>query len=705
MEPGETTKTRDRAPGLDGVRALAVLIVIGFHEGASGLSGGFLGVDIFFVLSGFLITDLLVSGYDRAGRMDLAGFWTRRARRLLPALAVMLVVVTAAATVIEPGQEASLRPALLAAATYTSNWYQILHHVSYFAASAQAGAPPPLDHLWSLAIEEQFYLLWPLIVWCFIIRLATRRARVTCALIAAAASALAMTLQYTPGGDPSAVYYGTDTHASALLIGAALALACPLRTLAAMPAAHTRRLDIGGIVGIAALAWAAGHFSGGDPVVYPVGLLLAALGAAALVAAAAASGVIAAITSWRPLRWVGVRSYGIYLWHWPVIALGTALAGSAASSPWLWLAETGVTIALAAASWRFIETPIMRDGLRATIRRWMRLAAEAGRRPAGTRSRAFPVTLAAAVAITFMVACYGVARPPAPDAPGGLLRQVANGERVSNSSRSTPSAMPAPSPSPSASAARGKPARSAPPLMVCRHGQPRVPGGQVTAVGDSVMLASATALEAALPGVYIDAKIDRQMQTGLTLIRSLAAAGRLRHVVVIGLGTNGGITASQLRQLQRAVGPGRELVLVSTFGPQSWEHAVNTALAAAARRGKHTELANWHQAIAARPALLWPDGIHPRPAGARLYARVVLAAIKAGLTAGQRPSCPPRRTTLSRSHVHESRIVALERDRHRGGRAVPVLGHDQVRLAGPRRLPLVRILAVQEDHDVRVLLY
>ena len=280
----------------------------------------------------------------------------------------------------------------------------------------------------------------------------------------------------------------------------------------------------------------------------------------------------------------------------------------------------------------------MRDGLRATIRRWMRLAAEAGRRPAGTRSRAFPVTLAAAVAITFVVACYGVARPPAPDAPGGLLRQVANGERVSNSSRSTPSATPAPSPS--ASAARSKPARSAPPLTVCRHGQPRVPGGQVTAVGDSVMLASATALEAALPGVYIDAKIDRQMQTGLTLIRSLAAAGRLRHVVVIGLGTNGGITASQLRQLQRAVGPGRELVLVSTFGPQSWEHAVNTALAAAARRGKHTELANWHQAIAARPALLWPDGIHPRPAGARLYARVVLAAIKAGLTSGQRPSCP-----------------------------------------------------------------
>jgi peptidoglycan/LPS O-acetylase OafA/YrhL len=638
VEPGETTKTRDRAPGLDGVRALAVLIVIGFHEGASGLSGGFLGVDIFFVLSGFLITDLLVSGYDRTGRMDLAGFWTRRARRLLPALAVMLVVVTAAATIIESGQEASLRLALLATATYTSNWYQILHHVSYFAAAGQAGAPPPLDHLWSLAIEEQFYLVWPLIVWCVIVRLAARRTRVTCALIGAAVSALAMALQYTPGGDPSAVYYGTDTHASALLIGAALALACPLRTLAAIPAAPNRRLDMGGVVGLAALAWAAGHFSGGDPVVYPVGLLLAALGAAALVAAAAARGVIAAITSWPPLRWVGVRSYGIYLWHWPVIALGTALAGSGAGSPWLWLAETGVTIAVAAASWRFIETPVMRDGLRATVRRWVRLVDEASRRPAaGTRGRALPVTLAAAVAITVLVACYGVARTPAPDAPGGLLRQVANGERVSSSSQATPPTSPAPSPS----AARSKPARSVPPLMVCRHGQLRVSGGQVTAVGDSVMLASATALEAALPGVYIDAAIDRQMPAGLALIRNLAAAGRLRHVVVVSLGTNGGITASQLRQLQRAVGPGRELVLVSTFGPQAWEHAVDTALAAAARRGKHTELADWHQAIAARPALLWPDGSHPRPAGARLYARVVLAAIKAGLAGGKQPSCPP----------------------------------------------------------------
>jgi peptidoglycan/LPS O-acetylase OafA/YrhL len=626
VEPGETTKAHARAPGLDGVRALAVLAVIGFHEGASELPGGFLGVDVFFVLSGFLITDLLVARYTGTGRLDPAGFWARRARRLLPALAVMLVVVTAAAAVIEPAQRGPLRLALLAAATYTSNWYQILHHVSYFAAAAQFGAPAPLDHLWSLAIEEQFYLLWPVLLWLIVIRLPGRRARVVVALTGAAVSALAMTVQYTPGGDPSAVYYGTDTHASALLIGTALALAWPLRTLAAAPPVLARRIEAAGLAGLVVLAWAAGHFSGSDPAVYPAGLLLAALAAAALVAAAAGQGLIAAVTGWRPLRWVGIRSYGIYLWHWPVIALGTALAAPGAVSPWLWPVEIAVTIALAAASWRYVETPILRDGLRATVRRWLGLVAQASRppgRPAATSGRAVPVTVAAATALAVVVAGYGLARPAASAEPSGLLQQVADGQRVTAAS-------------PRASSS---PAAASPPA--CRRGSHGVAGGQVTAIGDSVMLASAAALERLLPGVYIDAKLDRQMSAGLAAIQNLAAAGRLRPLVVIGLGTNGDVTAVQLRQLRRIMGPGRELVLVNTFGPESWEHEVNVALGAAARHFRHTQLADWDGAIAGRTSLLWPDGIHPRPAGATLYAHVVIKALKAGLTRGV-PACSAR---------------------------------------------------------------
>ena len=624
------------------MRALAVLAVMGFHEGASELSGGFLGVDIFFVLSGFLITDLLVTRYDNVGRLDLRDFWTRRARRLLPALAVMLVVVTAAASVIEPTQEVSLRLALLAAVTYTSNWFQILHHVSYFDAFGQLTTPAPLDHLWSLAIEEQFYLIWPLILWFLLFRLNGRRSRVTVTLLAAAASALVMALQYTPGGDPSGVYYGTDTHASALLVGAALALACPLASLASLPAAQTKRLDAAGVAGLAVLAWAIGHFSGNDPAVYPVGLILAALAAACLVAAAAGNGVIAVITSLPPLRWVGVRSYGMYLWHWPVIALAAAIAGSGPTSAWAWFIETGVTIALAAASWRFIETPILQNGLRATLRNWrQRLAdvrtsppdrtspadvhtspADVRTRPAWRRRGTVPVTVAAVTMITVVVAVFGVVRPPEPATPAGLLRQVAEGQRISTASQS------ARSPAAAASAAchRGKP--------------PEVSGDQVTAVGDSIMVASATALAAAIPGIYINAQVGRQMQSGLAVIQGLAAAGRLRRIVVIGLGTNGDVTARQLRQLRQLIGPNRDLILVNTFGPMPWEREVNTALDAAARQGGHTELANWNHAIAADPSLLWPDGIHPQPSGAKLYARVVLAAARAALSRPQPSSCP-----------------------------------------------------------------
>jgi peptidoglycan/LPS O-acetylase OafA/YrhL len=626
-----TTNSPRRAPGLDGVRALAVLAVIGFHEGASELSGGFLGVDVFFVLSGFLITDLLATRFDRSGRVDLKDFWTRRARRLLPALAVMLIVVTAAATVIEPTQGDSLRLALLGAVTYTSNWYQILHHVSYFASLGLFRAPPPLDHLWSLAIEEQFYLIWPLVLWLLIFRLNGRRARVTATLILAAMSALAMALEYSPG-DPSLVYYGTDTHASALLIGAALALALPLASLAPLPAAQVRRLDAAGVVGLVVLAWAAGHFSGNDRAVYPAGLILAAVGAAGLVAAAAGGGVIAAMTSLPPLRWVGIRSYGMYLWHWPVIALATAITGPGPTSPWLWLIEAAVTIALATASWRFIETPILRDGFWAACRRWG-LLIENGLRPAGARRQVVPMMVAATALTAVAVAGWGIARPVSA-APSGLLQQVAQGQRISAASQAT--------------AAGAQPTGHAPavagpsPSPACRTSAARLPkvsGRQVTAIGDSVLVAAAAALNAALPRVYIDAEVGRAMVNGLAVIQSLAADGELRHYVVVGLGTNGPVSAAQIRQLRRLIGPDRDLVLVNTFGPMPWESSVNKVLETAARHTAHVSLADWHAAIAGHTGLLWPDGIHPQPAGAKVYARVVLAAIQAQLPHAPSPAC------------------------------------------------------------------
>lgn len=607
-----SNETRLRAPGLDGVRAVAVLSVMAYHEDL--LRGGFLGVDVFFVLSGFLITDLLVTHRPR-----LRDFWSRRARRLLPALAVMLVAVTAAATIIEPATD--LRLPLLAAVTYTSNWYQIVHHMSYFDSF---GPLPPLEHLWSLAIEEQFYLLWPLLIWLFFRTHNGRALPITLTLLTALLSAMAMAFAYQPA-DASPVYYDTGTHASALLIGAAMAMAFPLTRLAAVK--HWW-LDAAGAAGLIVLGLSFWHLSGTDDVVYPTGLVVAALAAAVVIAAAAGRGVVAAVASLPPMRWLGARSYAMYLWHWPVIAFADALAGTQTQTPRLRIAETACTLVLAAGSWRYIESPILRDGVRVTCRAWgQRTTAvlrAAAAHPAGGLPRAVPFTLAAVPVAIIAVAGYGLATPRQPTVEVGLLRQISAGQRIS-----TTSLLPAHAVAGLAHpAAAARPAHAAPaPQFSCGESA-RIDGGQVSAVGDSVMLASALALEHDMPGISIDAVVGMQMQTGIEIIENLAASGELRHYVVVGLGTNGAITSDQIWELRKAAGWHRELILVNTFGPMPWASEVNNELTTATWHKRHVEVANWAAAIAPYSYLLWDDGIHPRPSGAPLYARVVEDAIR-----------------------------------------------------------------------------
>jgi lysophospholipase L1-like esterase len=223
------------------------------------------------------------------------------------------------------------------------------------------------------------------------------------------------------------------------------------------------------------------------------------------------------------------------------------------------------------------------------------------------------------------------------------LKQVAEGQRISAASQASGHASaPASAHAPSLGAAPASPSASPAPATVCRTTAakpPKVSGRQVTAIGDSVMVASAAALNAALPGIYINAEVSRAMANGLAVIQSLAARHELRRYVVVGLGTNGPVSAAQIRQLRRLIGSSRDLILINTFGPMTWEASVNKVLDAAGRHTARVSLADWHAVIAGHTSLLWPDDIHPRPAGAKLYAQTVLAAIRAQLPHAAAPPC------------------------------------------------------------------
>jgi peptidoglycan/LPS O-acetylase OafA/YrhL/lysophospholipase L1-like esterase len=432
----EPVRTGQRyMPGLDGLRALAVLAVIAFHEQLGWAPGGLLGVGVFFTLSGYLITDLLLGQWSARGRVQLADFWARRARRLLPAVFVMLAVVTAWVTVADRARLGSLRGAVGAAATYSSNWFLIVQNQSYFARFAP---PAPLDHLWSLAVEEQFYLAWP---WLLLLGLLwvrngrgrrSRRARPVArlavpTLVLAAASGAAMLALYHPGLDPTRVYEGTDTRALGLLIGAALAMAWPSRRPAPSARAARVLLDVGGAAGLALIAvmiWRTGQYS---PFIYRGGLIVLSVATAAVLAAAACPGAwTGRVLGWGPLRWLGVRSYGIYLWHYPVIVL-TSPASSTENLTRAAL-QTTATIAAAALSWRFVEEPIRHGALG---RLWAR--ARSPRRLAQLTSPARAAGLAAATgtAGVLVVACAGLSGAvPAPRAAGGGSTSLAAGSTL-----------------------------------------------------------------------------------------------------------------------------------------------------------------------------------------------------------------------------------------------------------------------------------
>jgi peptidoglycan/LPS O-acetylase OafA/YrhL len=468
-------------PGLDGLRAIAVLAVIAFHEQLGWAPGGLLGVGLFFTLSGFLITDLLLGQLRGSGKMHLGDFWLRRARRLLPALFVMLAIVTAWVSIFDRARLTSLRGAVAAAATYSSNWYLIATHSSYFSRFA---APQPLDHLWSLAVEEQFYLLWPWVLLAGLVLIRRRPAALKWlalpTLALAAASAVAMFMLYQPGYDPTRIYEGTDTRVSGLLIGAALAMVWP--SVRAAKASRTTRiaLDVPAVAGLAIIAfmiWRVGQYS---PFLYRGGLVLLSVATAAVVAATACPGsVVGTALSWRPLRWLGVRSYGIYLWHYPVIVLTTPANSTVDLYRAAW--QTAATIGVAALSWRFIEEPVRHGALG---RLWARLRTGTPRRLGWTGFAA--VGGAAGILVTASAGLAGAFGIPAA-AAGSVAGLGGSQSLASSTSVSHSRTLPADKGSPGkGAAAKGHAAQGlGKAAAAALTGPPRTSCRSVAHIGDS----------------------------------------------------------------------------------------------------------------------------------------------------------------------------------------------------------------------------
>jgi peptidoglycan/LPS O-acetylase OafA/YrhL len=597
-----------RFAGLDGLRALAVTAVVLFHADFYWARGGYLGVDLFFVISGFLITSLIAREVEATGRLNLGAFYWRRARRLLPASLLMAAVVVIAAAGLAPDALPRLRRDVVASLAYVTNWELLHSKISYFDTM---GRPPLMQHLWSLAIEEQFYLLWAPLSLFVLPRFGPRRLAVVAVLTAVASVVtmgwLATSMGYPERGDPSRLYFGTDTHGFSLLTGAAFGLR--RRPLPGTGRAGFAARMIGWLLGLTALGNIIFLFArmGEDtPLLYPWGFLVAAATGVVLVATATHPGIaFGRLLDNAPMRWLGARSYSIYLWHWPVFMMtrpGTDLPEL--NDDFAFVLRLCLTLALAECSYRYVETPV-RMGF---LERYF----------VGARARSWPTRLSV-VSATLATVCAVTAilrNAPAQALPAQDVREAFG---------MAGKALPAPSVeravvqavSPVVHMVSNVSLETTEPKKRTQPEERTFSGNELTVVGDSVMLGSRRLLKSLLPGNDLHATMGWQAADVIRQLQTLKDSQALRAVVLVHLGTNGYVTEDQLRRILGMLSSRERVILVNTRVPRRWMEPNNALIDRVAPDFPNVRVVRWSDLSEKRPGYFISDKVHLTAMGQR----------------------------------------------------------------------------------------